>query len=119
LGSGAEPVGDRAYRVPVTTSISQGLTNPGGTRAELYALHEGPDRLVMIEKYESEQALSEHSKNATLADLMSALEGKLSNDLDAQVLLPHPAGNAQSARSDRFDARLGERGSRHLLKPCH
>ena len=27
---------------------------------ELYALHEGPDRLVMIEKYESEQARSEH-----------------------------------------------------------
>jgi hypothetical protein len=26
---------------------------------------------------------------------MSALEGKLSTDLDAQVLLPHPAGTAQ------------------------
>ncbi len=37
---------------------------------ELYALHEGPDRLVMIEKYESEQARSEHSNGAALADLM-------------------------------------------------
>jgi quinol monooxygenase YgiN len=62
---------------------------------ELYALHEGPDRLVMIEKYESEQALSEHSNSAALADLLSALEGKLSRGLDVQALLPHPTGNAQ------------------------
>jgi quinol monooxygenase YgiN len=62
---------------------------------ELYALHEGPDRLVMIEKYESEQARSQHAKGAALAGLRSALEGKLSSGLDAQVLVPHPAGNAQ------------------------
>ncbi len=43
---------------------------------ELYALHEGPDRLVMIEKYESEQARSEHRKGAALADLRFALEGR-------------------------------------------
>jgi quinol monooxygenase YgiN len=62
---------------------------------ELYALHEGPDRLVMIEKYESEQVRSEHLKGAALADLRSALQGKLSSGLDAQVLMPHPAGNAE------------------------
>ena len=62
---------------------------------DLYALHEGPDRLVMIEKYESEQARSEHAKGVALADLRSALQGKLSSGLDAQVLVPHPAGNAQ------------------------
>jgi quinol monooxygenase YgiN len=62
---------------------------------ELYALHEGPDRLVMIEKYESEQARSEHSKGAALAALRSALKGKLNSSLDIQVLVPHPAGNAQ------------------------
>ena len=62
---------------------------------ELYALHQGPDRLVMIEKYESEQARSEHAKGAALADLRSALDGKLSSGLDAQVLVPHPAGDAQ------------------------
>jgi quinol monooxygenase YgiN len=62
---------------------------------ELYALHEGPDRLVMIEKYTSEQAPSEHRKGAALADLRSALDGKLSTDLDAQVFVPHPAGNPQ------------------------
>jgi len=62
---------------------------------DLYALHEGRDRLIMIEKYESEQARSEHAKGAPLADLRSALQGKLSSGLDAQVLVPHPAGNAQ------------------------
>jgi quinol monooxygenase YgiN len=62
---------------------------------ELYALHEGPDRVVMIEKYESEEALTEHSNGANLADLLSALEGKLSRNLDVQVLVPRPTGNAQ------------------------
>jgi quinol monooxygenase YgiN len=62
---------------------------------ELYALHEGRDRVVMIEKYESEQARSEHRNGAALAGLRSALEGKLTSALDAQVLVPHPAGNAQ------------------------
>ncbi|HXW33942.1 MAG TPA: antibiotic biosynthesis monooxygenase [Acidimicrobiales bacterium] len=61
---------------------------------ELYALHEGSDRLVMIEKYESEQARSEHLKGAALSDLRSALQGKLSTGLDAQVLSPHPAGDS-------------------------
>jgi quinol monooxygenase YgiN len=62
---------------------------------ELYALHEGRNRLVMIEKYASEQARSQHSKGAALADLRSALEGKLSRDLDAQLLVPHPVGNLE------------------------
>ena len=73
-------------------AIAQVHDEPG---VELYALHEGPDRLVMIEKYESEQARSEHRKGSALADLLSALEGKLSSSLDAQVLVPHPAGNAR------------------------
>ncbi len=65
----------------------------GEPGVELYALHEGRDRLVMIEKYESEGARSEHAKGAALADLLSALKGRLSVPLDVQVLLPHPAGN--------------------------
>ena len=62
---------------------------------ELYALHEGPDRLVMIEKYASEDAVAEHRKGAGLAGLAAALKGKLSAPLDVQILAPHPAG-AQS-----------------------
>jgi hypothetical protein len=49
----------------------------------------------MIEKYESQQARSEHLKGEALADLRSALVGKLSSGLDAQALVPHPAGDAQ------------------------
>jgi quinol monooxygenase YgiN len=67
----------------------------GEPGVELYALHEGPDRLVMIEKYESEQARSEHLGGPALANLRSALTGKLSRGLDVQVLVPHPAGTAQ------------------------
>ena len=59
---------------------------------ELYALHEGPDRLVMIEKYASEDAVAEHRKGAGLAGLAAALKGKLSAPLDVQILAPHPAG---------------------------
>ncbi len=49
----------------------------------------------MIEKYDSPQARSEHLKGAALADLRSALDGKLSRGLDVQVLVPHPAGDAR------------------------
>jgi len=73
-------------------AIARVHAEPG---VELYALLEGPDRLVMIEKYESKQARSEHIKSAALADLRSALEGKLTSSLDAQVLVPHPAGTPQ------------------------
>lgn len=62
---------------------------------ELYALHEGPDnRLVMIEKYASEDALNEHLNGAGLGELRVALEGKLSSGVDVQVLSPHPGGMA-------------------------
>jgi hypothetical protein len=45
------------HRAEVVAAFEAAITRvhdePG---VELYALHEGPDRLVMIEKYESEQA---------------------------------------------------------------
>ena len=87
---------DPEHRAEVIAAFEAAIARVHGEPGvELYALHEGPDRLVMIEKYESEQARSEHLKGATLASLRSALEGKLSSGLDVQVLVPHPAGNAQ------------------------
>jgi quinol monooxygenase YgiN len=71
-------------------AITRVHSEPG---VELYALHEGPDRLVMIEKYASEQARSEHLQGEALADLQSALRDRLSRALDAQVLVPCPAGD--------------------------
>ena len=62
---------------------------------ELYALHEAPDgRLVMIEKYASDDAVAAHRAGAGLAALREALAGKLSAPMDVQVLAPHPAGSA-------------------------
>ena len=58
----------------------------------LYALHEGDDRLVMVEKWSSAEALAEHSHGAALAELNKALSGRLEGGLDVQVLSPHPAG---------------------------
>src|SRR5690348_10747492 len=47
------------YRAEVVAAFEEATTRVHGEPGvELYALHEGPDRLVMIEKYESEQARS-------------------------------------------------------------
>ncbi len=58
----------------------------------LYALHEADDRLVMVEKWASADALAEHSRGAALAELNQALSGRLEAGLDVQILQPHPAG---------------------------
>lgn len=60
---------------------------------ELYALHEGADRLVLVEKYVSEEARVAHHNGVALADLAAALHGKLSQGLDIQFLQPHPVGD--------------------------
>src|SRR5450830_318974 len=44
---------------------------------ELYALHEGEDRLVMIEKWSSPDTLTAHGKGDAFAELSKQLEGKL------------------------------------------
>ena len=59
----------------------------------LYALHEGADRLVMIEKYASDESVAAHVAGAGLAALRDALDGKLSAPMEVQVLSPHPAGS--------------------------
>ena len=90
----AFPVPDHRTEVirAFEAAIKQVHNEPG---VELYALHEGTDRLVMIEKYASAEARSAHRRGAALAGLRSALEGKLCTELDVQVLAPHPAGNPQ------------------------
>jgi quinol monooxygenase YgiN len=62
---------------------------------ELYALHEGEDRLVMVEKWASADALAVHGRGEALAALGARLNGKLEGGLDVQVLQPHPAGTPQ------------------------
>lgn len=62
---------------------------------EVYALNEGADRLVMIEKYASAEARAEHGRGPALAQLRADLDGKLAGPFDVQVLAPHPFGDEQ------------------------
>ena len=59
---------------------------------ELYALHEGRDRLVMVEKWVSEGALTAHGGSPAIAELLVHIDGKLTVPIDVQVLNPRPTG---------------------------
>ena len=59
---------------------------------ELYALHESADRLVLVEKWTSAEALATHAAAEALADLRGDLDGLTTADLDIQVLAPVAAG---------------------------
>ena len=60
---------------------------------ELYALNQTKDRLIMIEKWASSDALRTHSKGAALAALNPKLSGKLVGPTDVIVLTAVPAGD--------------------------
>ena len=86
------------YRDEVIAAIEtvQAKVHASDDDCLLYALHEGPDgRLVMIEKYTSMEALAAHGKSAELAELAAALDGKLTQPMDLQVLAPHSAGSPE------------------------
>jgi quinol monooxygenase YgiN len=60
---------------------------------ELYSLNEAPDRLIMVEKWASQEALDTHAKGANLAALRPKLAGKVTGGPDVIVLQPVPAGD--------------------------
>ena len=60
---------------------------------ELYALHQAEDRLVMVEKWASPEALRTHSQGAALATLNPRLRGKISGPAEIIVLQAVPAGD--------------------------
>lgn len=60
---------------------------------ELYALHEADDRLIMIERWASQEALDTHSKGAALAGLNPRLAGKVAGPPEVIVLQAVPAGD--------------------------
>jgi quinol monooxygenase YgiN len=64
----------------------------GEDGCELYALHEAPDRLIMVEKWASPEALATHSRGPALAALGPMLAGKVAGAPDVVVLQPVPAG---------------------------
>jgi quinol monooxygenase YgiN len=74
----------------IRSSIEQVHAEDG---CELYALHEAPDRLIMVEKWASSDALAAHSKGPALAALGGLLAGKVAGRPDVQVLQSVPAGD--------------------------
>ena len=65
---------------------------------ELYSLNEGRDRLVMIEKWATPEAMQAHSVSPAFKALTAALDGKLAAEMDVQVLQPHPAGTPEQGQ---------------------
>jgi quinol monooxygenase YgiN len=61
---------------------------------ELYSLNVAPDRLIMIEKWASAEALAAHSKGANLAALNPKLKGLVAGPPEVVVLEQVPAGDA-------------------------
>jgi quinol monooxygenase YgiN len=66
-------------------------TEPG---CELYALHEGTDEFVMVERWESADALAVHGKADALRSLGAALAGKVAGPPEVRRLTAVPAGDA-------------------------
>ena len=60
---------------------------------ELYSLNEAPDRLIMIEKWASPEALANHSRGVNLAELNPKLAGRVSAAPEVIVLQQVPAGD--------------------------
>jgi quinol monooxygenase YgiN len=60
---------------------------------ELYALNQAEDRLIMIEKWASSDALRTHGQGAVLAALRPQLKGKTAGPAEVIVLTAVPAGD--------------------------
>ncbi len=66
----------------------------GEPGCERYSLHQGRDgALVMVEKWESAEALAAHGKAEALTGLSGRLEGKLTGAPSVTVLDALPAGD--------------------------
>lgn len=65
---------------------------------ELYALNQPEDRLMMIEKWASREALGAHNQGAALAGLRSRLAGKIAGPAEVIVLEAVPAGDPGKGR---------------------
>jgi quinol monooxygenase YgiN len=61
---------------------------------ELYALNETDDRLMMIEKWTSREALAAHGQGAALAAMRPKMAGKTEGAAEVIVLDPVPAGDS-------------------------
>ncbi|HZB21305.1 MAG TPA: putative quinol monooxygenase [Blastococcus sp.] len=78
-----------AVREAILAAVPQVHAEPG---CELYALHEGDGSFVMVERWESPEALKVHGRAEALTTLGGAIADKLAAPLDVRRLAPVPAG---------------------------
>jgi quinol monooxygenase YgiN len=80
-----------AVREALLDAVPQVHAEPG---CELYAVHEGDGNFVLVERWESREALRTHGKAEALTALGARLADKLAAPLDVRRLSPVPAGEA-------------------------
>jgi quinol monooxygenase YgiN len=78
-----------AVREAILATVPQVHAEPG---CELYALHEGDGSFVMVERWESPEALKVHGRAEALTTLGGAIADKLAAPVDVRRLAPVPAG---------------------------
>ncbi|MFE2943521.1 putative quinol monooxygenase [Streptomyces sp. NPDC059255] len=83
-GARAEVIG------ALRTAAERVHAEPG---CELYALHEAPDRLTLIEKWTTVGHLDDHGRAPAVQALHEALDGNLLEPADVVRLSPLPAGD--------------------------
>lgn len=84
-----------AVREAIRAAVPQVHAEPG---CELYALHEGEDSFVMVERWESVEALTAHGRAEAVTTLGAAIADKLAAPPDVRRLAPLPVGDpAKSA----------------------
>lgn len=82
------------HRDEVIAAITTAVASVHGEDGcELYALHQAADRLVIIEKWASPEALSAHRTAPALRALGPALAGKVEGPPATVVLEAVPAGD--------------------------
>ena len=80
-----------AVREAILAAVPEVHAEPG---CELYALHEGDGSFVMVERWESPEALKVHGRAEALTTLGGRIADKLAAPLDVRRLAPVPAGHA-------------------------
>jgi quinol monooxygenase YgiN len=78
-----------AVREAVLAAVPKVHAEPG---CELYAVHEGDGSFVMVERWESPEALKVHGRAEALTTLGGAIADKLAAPPDVRRLAPVPAG---------------------------
>jgi quinol monooxygenase YgiN len=80
-----------AVRDALLAAVPKVHAEPG---CELYAVHEGDGQFVMVERWETPEALKVHGRAEALSTLGGQLADKLAAPLDVRRLAPVPAGEA-------------------------